>query len=110
LLEVMVSLVLVGTCGTALIALMGQSAQSLRNVRRAELDALAASDELERFVALDRAQLLASIGRSISKGWLVSVIQTGPALFDVVVADTLTKAPVLRTTLYRPDTSDAENR
>jgi prepilin-type N-terminal cleavage/methylation domain-containing protein len=65
---------------------------------------------LELIVSLAVLGASASIGRSISKGWLVSVIQTGPALFDVVVADTLTKAPVLRTTLYRPDTSDAENR
>lgn len=110
LLEVMISLVLLGTSGTALIALMGQSAQGLRQVHRAELEVQSASDELGRFVAYDRAQMVASIGRSTSHGWLVTVAQRAPELFDVVIADTIVNAPIVRTTLYRPDTIDVGRR
>ncbi len=104
LLEVMVALVLLGVAGDALIMLMGQSAQSLRQVREREIDFRRASDELARISAYDRTQLLASNSRSLSRGWIVSVAQTSPDLFDVIVADTITQLPMLRTTLYRPDT------
>jgi Tfp pilus assembly protein PilV len=106
LLEVMVSLVLLGTSGTGLIVLMGQSVHGLRQVHRAERDVQGASDELGRFVVYDRAQMLASVGRSTSHGWLVTVAQRAADLFDVVIADTITNVPILRTTLYRPDTID----
>lgn len=107
LLEVMVSLVLLGTAGAALVTLMGQSEHSLRHVRQTEVDVRRASDELARFAAYDRTTIVALIGQSMSRGWLVSVAQRAPDLFDVIVADTMTKTPILRTTLYRPDTIDA---
>lgn len=106
LLEVTVALVLLGMSGTALITLMGQSSHSLRRVRRAELQVQAASDELTRFVAYDRAEMIASVGQSLRRGWIVTIAQRAPDLFDVVIADTVTKAAILRTTLYRPDTID----
>lgn len=107
LLEVMVSLVLLGLAGTALVTLMGQSEQTLRQVRQTERAARGASDELARFAVYDRTQVIASIGQQTLRGWLVSVTQSAPDLFDVVIADTLTNAPILRTTLYRPDTTHA---
>lgn len=110
LLEVMVAVMLLATSGTALITLLGQSAHSLRRVRRAELEVQRASDELGRFVTYDRTQMLASIGQSVSRGWLVSVAQTAPELFEVVIADTISRVAILRTTLYRPDTSDVATR
>lgn len=110
LLEVTLSLVLLATTGIGLIALIGQSAHSLDRVRRVELESRSASDELGRFVAYDRARLLASIGESVSRGWLVSIAQPAPDLFDVVVADTLTRVAILSTTLYRPDTNDDSTR
>lgn len=103
----MISLVLLGTTGTALIALIGQSAHGLRQVHRTELEVQSASDELGRFAAYDRAQMVASVGRSMSRGWIVTVAQRAPDLFDVVIADTTSNAPILRTTLYRPDTIHA---
>jgi len=106
LLEVTVSLVLLGTSGTALIALMGQSVQGLRQVHRAELEVQSASDELGHFAAYDRAQMVASVGRSRSHGWLVTIGRRAPDLFDVVIADTVRNAPIVTTTFYRPDTID----
>jgi len=110
LLEVMLAVVLLATSGTALITLLGQSAHSLRRVRQTELEAQRASDELGRFVTYDRTQILASVGQSVSRGWLVSVAQSAPELFEVVIADTITRAAILRTTVYRPAMSDVATR
>lgn len=110
LLEVMLAVVLLATSGTALITLLGQSAHSLRRVRQTELEAQRASDELGRFVTYDRTQILASVGQSVSRGWLVSVAQSAPELFEVVIADTITRVAILRTTVYRPAMSDVATR
>jgi len=101
-----VSLVVLGLSGTGLIALLGQTAHSVGHVRDTEREVRRASDQLARLVVADRAQLLAMVGRTVSRGWIVTIIQRAPDLFDVVIADTT--APVLRTTLYRPDTTHGD--
>lgn len=106
LLDVAVSLVVLGLSGTGLIALLGQTAHSVRHVRDTEREVRRASDQLARLVVADRAQLLAMVGQTVSRGWIVTIVQRSPDLFDVVIADTT--APVLRTTLYRPDTTHGE--
>lgn len=106
LLDVVVSLVVLGLSGTGLIALLGQTAHSVRHVRDTEREVRRASDQLARLVVADRAQLLAMEGQTVSRGWIVTIVQRSPDLFDVVIADTT--APVLRTTLYRPDTTHGE--
>ena len=106
LLDVVVALVVLGLSGTGLIALVGQSAHSVRHVRDAEREVRRASDQLARLVVADRARLLAMVGQTVSHGWIVTIVQSSPDLFDVVIADTT--APVLRTTLYRPDTTHGD--
>ena len=106
LLDVVVSLVVLGLSGTGLIALLGQTAHSVRHVRDTEREVRRASDQLARLVVADRTQLLAMVGQTVSGGWIVTIVQRSPDLFDVVIADTT--APVLRTTLYRPDTTHGE--
>ena len=106
LLDVVVSLVVLGLSGTGLIALLGQTAHSVRHVRDTEREVRRASDQLARLVVADRAQLLSMVGQTVSGGWIVTIIHSSPDLFDVVIADTT--APVLRTTLYRPDTTHGE--
>ena len=106
LLDVVVSLVVLGLSGVGLIALLGQTAHSVRHVRDTERDVRRASDQLARLVVTDRARLLSMVGQTVSHGWIVTIIQSSPDLFDVVIADTT--APVLRTTLYRPDTTHGD--
>ena len=106
LLDVVLSLVVLGLTSTGLIALLGQTAHSVRHVRDTEREVRRASDQLARLVVADRAQLLAMVGQTISRGWIVTIVQRSPDLFDVIIADTT--APVLRTTLYRPDTTHGD--
>ena len=102
LLDVVVALVVLGLSGTGLIALLGQTAHSVRHVRDTEREVRRASDQLARLVVADRARLRAMVGQTVSRGWIVTIVQSSPDLFDVTIADTT--AQVLRTTLYRPDT------
>jgi Tfp pilus assembly protein PilV len=107
LLDVVIALVVLGLSGIAMITLLGQTAHSVRTVRNTERDVRHASDELGRFVVYDRSQLLAMVGRSWARGWNIEVIETTPDLFDVSIAVTDTSAPLLRTSVYRPDTVHA---
>lgn len=107
LLDVVIALAVLGLSGTALITLLGQTAHSVRHVRDTERQVRRASDELGRFTTYDRPALAAMIGRSIRRGWIISVEQVNPDLFDVSIADTANGARLLATTIYRPDTARA---
>lgn len=104
----MVSLVILGLSGTGLITLLGQTAHSVRQVRDTEREVRRASDQLARLAVADRAQLSSMVGQTVSRGWIVTIGQSSPDLFDVAIADTTTTARVLHTTLYRPDTTHAD--
>jgi len=108
ILDVVISLSILGLSGTGLITLLGQTAQSVRHVRDTERQVRRASDQLGMFAAYTRPQLVAIVGSSRVREWTVQVRQSATDLFDVVIADTVTGAPVLATTLYRPDTTRAE--
>jgi len=110
LLDVVIALVVLGLSGTAMITLLGQTAHSVRSVRNTERDVRDASDELARFVVYDRAQLAAMVGRRRSHGWSLEITQAAPDLFEVTIADNDTSAVLLRTSVYRPDTTHAENQ
>lgn len=107
LLDVVISLVVLGLSGLGLISLLGQGAHSARSVRDTERDVRRASDELGRFVLYDRARFITMTGRSWSSGWRIEVAQASRELFDVSIAKSDTSAVLLRTTVYRPDTLDA---
>ena len=102
LLDVVIALVVLGLSGVALITLLGQTARSVRSVRTTEREIRRASDELGRFVAYDRAQLIAMLGRSRSHGWTIDVAQASPDVFDVSIANSDTTGAMLRTSIYRP--------
>jgi Tfp pilus assembly protein PilV len=106
LLEVMISLVVLGSSGVAMLALLGQTSRTMRSARDTEREVRQASAELDRFVMYDRATLIAFVGRSMVRGWTLDVTQPAAELFDVAISRD-GAAPLLRTTFYRPDTTDA---
>ena len=107
LLDVVVALTLLGSSGVALIALVGQTARTMRAVAFTERETRLAARELDRFVLYDRAQLLAMAGRHELRDWSLDVEQVDPDLFDVTIARSDTGPPLLRSTVYRPDSIDA---
>ena len=105
LIEVLVALVLLAVSGVAMVTLLGQTGRSMRSSRDTELETSAASRVLDRFAAMDRAGLLASLGRHDAGGFRANVAEASPDLFDVAVAASDTSAVLLRTVFYRPDSS-----
>jgi Tfp pilus assembly protein PilV len=107
LIEVLVGLVLLAVSGTALITLLGQTFEAMRSTQASERLARAASEQLGGLATLTRADLLAAAGRRSVNGWALTVTADSPNLFDVSIAESDSGALLLRTTVYRPDTSDA---
>jgi hypothetical protein len=107
LLDVVVALVVLALGGVAFTTLLRQTIQSMRRVHDVEAETQRASDELDRLVIVGRTELAAMAGRSVVRGWWIDVVPAGQDLFDVTISATDTTPPVLRTTLYRPDSTDA---
>jgi hypothetical protein len=107
LLDVVIALVLLGLSGVGLVTLVGQTAHSMQHVALLERDVRLAGAELDRFVAYDRAQLVGMAGQHDLHGWSVTVSSITPGLFDLSIARTDTSPVLLRTTIYRPDSTDA---
>jgi hypothetical protein len=103
--EVLLSLALLAIAGTALITLLGQTVHSLENLGATEIQTRAAGFELSALATLDRAALSARVGRTRSHGWSMQINRPAPDLFEVTVAASDTGMVLLRTTLYRPDTT-----
>lgn len=104
LLDVAIALVLLGLSGVALLGILGQTARSMRSTRDTERELRSAAAELDRFVAYDRAAMLARVGVESTHGWTITTAQLPNDLFDVRVGRT-PATPLLRTTFYRPDTT-----
>src|SRR5689334_19497258 len=105
LVEVLVALVLLAVGGVALITMLGQTGRTMRTTRETERRTARASAVLLRFAAMDRATLVASIGRHDVDGLRAQIVEPNPELFEVAVAEFDTSAVLLRTVLYRPDSS-----
>ena len=105
LIEVLVALVLLAIGGVAMVTLLGQTSRTMRATRDAERATRAASQVLDRFAAMDRVNLIASIGRHDVAGLRADVVESSLDLFDVAVAASDTSAVLLRTVLYRTDSS-----
>ncbi|HEY4216570.1 MAG TPA: hypothetical protein VGM67_05500 [Gemmatimonadaceae bacterium] len=106
IIEALIATVLLATAGVALITLLGQTAHSMRSVRMSERQTRDASERLDHLVLLDRADLLAREGQTAFGGWALSITAIEADLFDVSISETDTSAPLLQTTLYRPDTAN----
>ena len=103
LIEVLVALVLLAVGGVALVTLLGQTGRTMRTTRDTERRTDEASAVLRHFEAMDRAALVASIGRRDVAGLGAQIAEPTPDLFDVTVAESDTSPALLRTILYRPD-------
>jgi Tfp pilus assembly protein PilV len=103
LIEVLVALVLLAVSGVAMVTLLGQTGRSMRSTHDTEAEIRAASQVLDRFAAMECADLLASLGRHDAGGFRANVSEDSPDLFEVAVAASDTSAVLLRTTFYRPD-------
>ena len=107
LVEVLVALVLLAIGGVALVTLLGQTGRTMRTTRDTERRTADASAVLRRFAAMDRAALVALLGRRDVAGLRAQVAEQAPDLFEVAVAESDTSPTLLQTVLYRPDSDHA---
>src|SRR5581483_11716557 len=95
LVEVLVAGAILATAGTSLLAILGQTSHSLRNVVNTERTVHSAAEQLDRLVLLDGAALVAREGDSREAGWSLRIAQIAPGLFDVAIAPSDTSAVLL---------------
>ena len=108
--DVLLSLVLLAIGGTALITLLGQTSHTIESLHQSELQTRAASRQLNALAVMSRTELLTRVGRQTVRGLSLSITREGAELFDVSIATSDAGKVLLRTTLYRPDTTDAALR
>ena len=104
--EVLLSLVLLAVAGTALVTLLGQTAHAIQNVRETEMETRRAGLEVSALAQLDRASLIARVGRTRPHRWSMLIDRIGTDLFAVRVSLSDTGLALIQTTLYRPDSAN----
>ena len=107
LVETLLSIVLLGTVGTSLLMLLGQTRASIHSTQATEQTIDSASDALDGMVVEDHDALMRRVGWTVSGDFALHVQQTSSSLFDVEIARRPGDSPLLSTTLYRIDSTDA---
>jgi type II secretory pathway pseudopilin PulG len=110
LLEVIVGLTVLSIAGVGLLVMLAQAGDSVHALDERDAEARAASAHLDRVALWTRDQLDSRIGSTRLADWTLHVALLTPRMYRVALADTLTGALLLETSLYRPDSTDAERR
>lgn len=105
IIDALVAVTILGSSGVVLLGLLGQTAKTLRNARESERTMTGASEQLNWIAVQSRETLHAMLGRTTVHGWTFDVAAESATLFDVSIAESDTTRVLLRTTLYRPDSS-----
>ena len=108
LIETLIAIVILAIAGVGLVTLLGQTVHTVHQFRERETEFAAAGRALDGMVSWSRTELDARVGEQSFHGWQLRITDAGTGLYDVVLADTLTGAQLLRTTLYRPSTVPAD--
>lgn len=102
MLEVILGVAILGMAGVGLVTLLTQTLHTVRQGRAAERRTASAVQLLDRATLWSESELASRRGRSRIGDWNLDVAAPQTQLYTLVVLDTLTGAPVLRTTVYRP--------
>ncbi len=108
LVETVIAIVLLAFAGVGMVALLGQTMGTVHQMRHREGEIADAGGAMDRMAAWTRADLEARAGETRWGAWKLQVSEPAEHLFDVSLRDTLTGAELLRTALYRPDTTAAD--
>lgn len=107
LLEVIVALTILSVAGAALAVLASESAAAVRRAREASLETQRASAFLDAVALWPRADLDRHLGDRVEGPWRLRIDRPLPTLYTVTLADSGTRAVLLRTALFRPEAPDA---
>ena len=105
LLEALVALVILTTAGAAAVTMAAEAARDVRRARQAE-SAMRAANALFAAVSLwSRDDLDRHLGDRPQGAWVMRVDRPAPTLYVATLTDTATHIELLRTSLFRPETS-----
>ena len=107
LLEVIIALAILVTVGAAITVLASESAHAVRLARDADAESARASAFLDAVALWPRADLDRHLGVRTEGRWRLRVDRPAPALYVVTLTDTTSKVELLRTALFRPEPSHA---
>jgi hypothetical protein len=103
LLEVIVALTIFMIAGLSTAVWVRQTLLTVDHARIAVEDVSAASDYLDRIALWPREDLDRHLGVRRAGPWLVQVERPTPTIYVVVIGDSSTARPLLRTWLYRAE-------
>ena len=105
LLEALVALVILTTAGAAAVTMAAESAHDVQRIRAADGNLRAASAFLDIVSLWSREDLDRHLGDRAQGAWRMRVDRPTPTLYVTTLSDTATKVELLRTSLYRPETT-----
>ena len=108
LLEVLVALVLLGVTGAAVAAMATGSSDAVRRARRSDAEVSAASAFLDNVVLWTVDDLDRHLGTHAQGDWRLEVQRPVATLYTVSLFDSTGTRLLLRTAVYRADSSLAE--
>jgi type II secretory pathway pseudopilin PulG len=107
LLEVVVALTILVTAGATLIALASDSTRSVRHAHAADVEMREANAFFEAVALWPRADLDRHLGERAQGRWRMRVDRPTPTLYVVTLTDSASNVELLRTALFRPESSHA---
>ena len=105
LLEAIVAMTILATAGIAAVTMAAQASKAVRDAGDAEDELRDASAFLEAVALWPRSDLDQRLGDRRQGPWLLRIDRSAPELYVVTLSDSLGSAPMLRTSLFRPDAS-----
>lgn len=107
LLEVMVALLILGVAGSAAVVMASQASRAVASAEEHEAALREASAFLDAVALWTRADLDRRLGERSQGPWRLRIDRPEPTLYLVSLRDTLTDAELLRTALFRQDSTRA---
>ncbi len=105
LLEAIVAMTILATAGIAAVTMAAQTSKAVRDAGEAEDELRDASAFLEAVALWPRSDLDQRLGDRRQGPWLLRIDRSAPELYVITLSDSLGRAPMLRTSLFRPDAS-----
>lgn len=105
LLEAIVALVILATAGATIVTMTAEAASAVHRARETEAEITAANAFFGAVSLWSRDDLDRHLGDRVQGKWLMRVDRPSPTLYEATLSDTATRRELLRTSLFRPETT-----
>lgn len=107
LLEVVVALTVLTIAGVSALTMSAASARAVRQAQARDREVRAASAFLDAVVLWTREDLDRRLGERRQGPWRLRIDRPAPALYTIVLTDSLSGVELLRTAVFRPESGRA---